>query len=91
MALQFLASSLVDEKYNFLSQLAKNTIKIGYPRIFGENFKFGLLSSQIRKIQFFMNPDVIKRHCDVKWGATGTFLVSIKKEETHTYPQVLKS
>ena len=30
------------------------------PRIFGENLKFGLFSFKIRKIQFFLNPDVIK-------------------------------
>ena len=54
-----LETSCVCYYSHFFSRLAENP---GNP----ENLKFGLFSSKIDKIQFFVTLTSLNRHCDVK-------------------------
>ena len=61
----------------------KTASKSHMPRIFGKNLKFGLFPSKIFKIQFSVILTSLKRHCNAKWRATGTFLKSMEKWDSY--------
>ena len=69
---------------HFLLQLAKKTHQNGiFLGFFGENLNFSLFSSKICQIQIFVFLTSLKRHCDVKWRATGTCLVSMERGDSY--------